>query len=87
MEDIYSSLLKEMGSLREAEEEISGVDAFLSTDKIKVASMDDLLNFFRLSNDTLVHKAQKDLWRISEANGQMIIERLFDPETKQPIKV
>jgi len=87
MGDIYSDLLSQMGSLREAEEvDHCGVDAFLSTDKIKVASLGDLADFFRLSNDTLVHKAQKDLWRITEANGEMMIERLFKPDNT-PLKV
>jgi hypothetical protein len=87
-DDVYASLAKEVGSLRNAEEvEANGVDGFLE-DKIKVASLSDLANFFRVGSDTLVHKAQKDLWKISEdEKGAVVIERLFDPDTKKPIKV
>lgn len=83
---IYDELLKNRASLKEAED-TAGMDAFLTQDKVKIASMGDLSDFFRISAETLVHKAQKDLWRISENNGQVVIERLFDPNTKEPIKV
>lgn len=94
--DIYEDLLQSMKGLRNAEEETSGLDEFLSPskeatilpDKMKVASLGDLSAFFRVSCDTLVHKAEKDLWRISEdKNGGVIVERLFDPDTKQAIRV
>jgi hypothetical protein len=85
--DIYEDLIKNAGSLRDVEEETSGIDAFLSSGKIKVASLGDLSGFFRVSNDTLVHKAQKDLWTIKESNGEVIIERLFDPSTNEPLKI
>ena len=85
---IYEELAKGMGSLKNAEKEIAGMDDFLSGNKIKVASLGDLSEFFRISSDTLVHKAEKDLWRIGEdEKGQVIIERLFDPTTKEAIKV
>ena len=83
---IYEDLLKDRPFLKEAED-VAGLDAFLVSEKRKVASMGDLSDFFRISSETLVHKAQKDLWRISENNGQVVIERLFDPNTKEPIKV
>ena len=86
--DIYEDLSKEMNSLKNADEETSGMDDFLTGNKIKIASLGDLSNFFRISSDTLVHKAQKDLWRISEdGQGQTVIERLFDPNTKEALKV
>jgi len=87
MADIYTELLQNLSDLRKtADDEVCGMDAFLS-DRVKVASMDDLFNFARIGNDTLVHKAEKDLWRISEDQGQLMIERLFDPESKNPIRV
>jgi hypothetical protein len=49
--------------------------------------MADLAMFTRIGTDTLVHKAEKDLWRISESSGQIVIERLFDPNSKEPLKV
>jgi hypothetical protein len=87
-DEMYSALAKEATNLRNAEEvDASGMDGFLDN-KIKVASMRDLSDFFRIASDTLVHKADKDLWKISEDDkGAVIIERLFDPDTKKPIKV
>jgi len=85
---MYQDLVKEAANLKDAEEvDSNGVDMFLEN-KVKVASLGDLSEFFRIATDTLVHKAKKDLWRISEdANGSVVIERLFDPNTKNPIKV
>lgn len=87
MEDgFYEGLLKEARGIG-SEAEFSGMDTFLA-DKVKISSMDDLFNFARISSDTLVHKAERDLWRIGEANGQMVIERLFDAaDPSKPIKV
>jgi len=86
--DIYEELSKGIGDLKTAGEEINGMDDYLSKKKVKVASLDDLFNFVRISSDTLVHKAQKDLWRIGEdEKGQTVIERLFDPNTQEAIKV
>jgi hypothetical protein len=84
---MYNSLIKDACNIKD-EEDVCGMDEYLTADKIKVASMSDLCNFFRVSNDTLVHKAEKDLWRISEdKNGKVVIERLFNPDTKQPLKI
>lgn len=87
--DIYEDLMKNAGSLRNAEEEINGVDDYLTgNNRIRVASIDDFFGFHRISTDTLIHKAEKDLWRVSEdESGQVIIERLFDPDTKQPLRM
>jgi hypothetical protein len=87
-DDMYVTLAKEATNLRDAEEfDANGVDGFLDN-KIKIASLGDLSDFFRIATDTLVHKAEKDLWKISEdAKGTVVIERLFDPDTKKPIKV
>lgn len=92
--DIYDDLLEGMSSLKDAEEaDVCGMDQFITPpeslpDKIKVASIGDLRDFLRIADDTLVHKAEKDLWRINEDNGgQVVIERLFNPDTKEPIRV
>jgi hypothetical protein len=86
--DIYEDLVKNAGSLKDAGEEICGIDEFLSSDKVRVASLGDLSGFFRLSEETLVHKAMKDLWAIKEnSKGDVIIERLFDPTTNEPLKI
>jgi hypothetical protein len=87
-DSIYVDLLKNAHTLKDAEKVDScGMDSYLS-DQIKVASLGDLSQFFRMSNDTLVHKAERDLWRIGEDKaGNVVIERLFDPTSNQPIKV
>lgn len=87
--DIYEGLLKGAGSLKDADEGISGIDDYLSgQNKIKVASIDDFFNFVRIGQDTLVHKSKKDLWKLSEdEKGQLVIERLFDPNTQQPLRI
>jgi hypothetical protein len=88
MEDIYHKLLDGMGSLKESKEDFNGVDDFLSGRKIKVSSIDDFFDFYRIGNTTLVHKAEKDLWAVAEnKNGDVVIERLFDPSTKEPLRI
>lgn len=85
---IYEDLIKNVGSLKKAEEDTSGIDDFLSPNRIKVSSLGDLSSFFRIGNDTLIHKAQKDLWRVVEnSDGDVVIERLFDPKTNEALKV
>lgn len=88
--NIYEELMKGMGDLRKAGDgEFSGIDDFLTThNRVKVASLGDLSSFFRISSDTLVHKAKKDLWRIVEGeDGEVMIERLFDPNTNEAIRI
>ena len=85
--NIYEQLIKNRSSLKVASEDTSGFDSFLG-DRLKLSSLGDLLGFSRIGFDTLVHKAEKDLWRIGEdESGQVIIERLFDPTTKEPLRV
>lgn len=51
------------------------------TSRVRVASCQDLKGFVRVSEDTLVHKSDKDLWALrKESNGGFYIERLFDDE-------
>lgn len=93
---IYDDLLKQAGDLRDVAP-TSGVDAFLDPEsvtpsvlepnRIRIASLRDLVGFSRIGQDTLVHKAEKDLWKISEDNGEIVIERLFDPTTKEPLRI
>jgi hypothetical protein len=87
--DIYQELLEGRASLSKlADEETIGMDDFFTDNQIKVASIDDFFQFVRLGNNTLVHKADKDLWRVAENDkGEVIIERLFDPSTKQPLRI
>lgn len=58
------------------------------TNRIRVASLGDLSGFFRLvgKDDTLVHKATKDLWKVHKDKSGYVIERLFD-DSGAPLKV
>jgi hypothetical protein len=74
-----------------------GVDTYLSgsipdkkasmgNGRRKIASLGDLDGFLRTSADTLIHKADRDLWSIKRTSaGEMFVERLFD-EQGEPIK-
>lgn len=53
------------------------------------ASLGDISHLFgyrRASDDTLIHKATKDLWAVQKQGDEYLIERLFD-STGSPIKV
>ncbi len=55
-------------------------------DRVKVASLETLHPFVRLSSDTLIHKSDRDLWSLQkEADGSYFIQRLFD-DNGEPIK-
>jgi hypothetical protein len=86
--NIYEALINGVDGLRNEKPEFNGIDDFLTTDRTKVSSLDDLLDFSRIGQDTLVHKSKKDLWRISEdKEGDVIIERLFDPQSGEALNV
>ena len=87
--DIYENLIKNASCLSTSDEEISGIDDYLTgKNKIRVASIDDFFNFVRIGQDSLVHKSTKDLWKLSEdEGGHVVIERLFDPNTNAPLKI
>jgi hypothetical protein len=61
-----------------------------SSVRIALGSLGDLSSFFEAartgSSSDLVHKATKDLWSCSEADGGFVIERLFT-EDGNPLKV
>lgn len=51
----------------------------------RVASLQDLDAFQRVSADTLIHKSDRDLWSIGkEADGSFYVQRLFDDQA--PVK-
>ena len=88
MDDIYQNLLNDRASLKTEDEPVCGMDDFLSGKKIKLASMDDFFQFLRIGNNTLVHKAERDLWKIGESDdGEVVVERLFDPTSKEPLRI
>lgn len=56
--------------------------------RMTVTAMGDLTEFMKSAGggDELIHKATKDLWKLSKKGDDYIIERLFD-ETGKPLKV
>jgi len=70
----------------------TGIDALFQREpalvrpRIRVASCRDLAAFTRVSEDTLVHKSDRDLWALRrEADGKYYIERMFD-DASGPLK-
>lgn len=54
---------------------------------MRVASLSVVAkDFLKVSSDTLVHKATKDLWSYREEAGEFVIERLFK-DNGEPLKV
>ncbi len=45
---------------------------------MRVGSLGDLTEFLKVSKDTLVHKATKDLWSFRMDGSSFLLERLFD---------
>jgi len=85
---IYEDLIKNSKDLSNVEEETNGIDGFFSSNRIKLSSLGDLSSFLRVGDETLIHKAQKDLWRVIEGdNGDIMIERLFDPKSGEALKI
>lgn len=59
-------------------------------DKIKVASIDQLMasGFLSLGGkltDRLVHRSDRDLWRLSQSDEGYVVERMFD-DSGNPLK-
>lgn len=72
-----------------------GMDSFMAREpqvvapfkSVRVASIRDLSGFTRLSAETLVHKADRDLWSIRrQSDGAMLIERMFNDDGS-PLKL
>lgn len=59
-----------------------------NTNRLRVSSMGDLSDFMRSAggDNDLVHKATKDLWKLSKSKEGYVIERLFDADG-EPLKV
>lgn len=53
--------------------------------QIRVASLGDLTDFFKVAEDTLIHRSSRDLWSFRQDGGDFVIERLFDG-TGEPLK-
>jgi len=55
------------------------------THRRRIASLGDLSGFLRLSNETLIHKSERDLWALRREGDQFVIELLFDDDGN-PVK-
>ena len=55
------------------------------TARVRVASVQALKPFERVSAETLVHKSDRDLWAIKKEGESYFIERLFD-DNGTPLK-
>lgn len=62
----------------------SAIDGFLSDNKqdiIKVSSSMDLTDFMKVSENTLIHKSNKDIWKVlRDKSGNVFIKRLMEED-------
>jgi len=62
----------------------SSIDGFLSDnthDVIKVSSSMDLTDFMKVSEDTLIHKSNKDIWKVmKDKSGAVFIKRMMEED-------
>jgi len=75
---LYSSEIKDLGHSKS-----SAVDNFLSPKEeiIKISSS-MLDEFLKISEDTLIHKSKKDLWKVfKDGENNIYIKRLFEGES------
>ena len=73
----------------------SGIDALFEREpqmimaarpkRMRVASLQQLVGFQRVSAETLVHKSNRDLWSLKKEGDKFYIERLF-ADNGQPLK-
>jgi len=76
----------------------TGIDSFLEAHsesdrpirknasmKVRVASLEQLDSFHRISAETLVHKSTKDLWTVTREDDGLYIQRLFQ-DNGAPLK-
>jgi len=53
--------------------------AKVTPQRIRISNLGDLSGFLRMSNDVLVRKCEKDLWKLTkDADGHHVIEKLYD---------
>ena len=84
---LYKDLEKGLKTARLASQAINeGIDAYLSNNVVKVASLEDIFAFDRIDKAALIHRSSKDLWTISsDENGGVQIIRQFD-DNGEPLK-
>jgi len=68
----------------------NSLDGTLNVKKasLRKISLEDLKGFVRISENLLINKAKKDLWKVEENDqGELMIYRLFDSTEESPLKV
>lgn len=62
----------------------SAIDGFLSDNRqdiIKISSNLDLTDFMKVSDDTLIHKSNKDIWKVMrDKSGTVFIKRMMEED-------
>ena len=63
----------------------SSIDGFLSDSQnniIKISSNMDLTDFMKVSEDTLIHKSNKDIWKVirDKSSGSIFIKRMIEED-------
>lgn len=84
--NLYAGLQKQASEKVVENAMRDGIGNFLADNRrVKIASLDDLFSYNRVSKDTLIHKSTKDLWTIeADDEGDVHITRLF--ESGKPVK-
>jgi hypothetical protein len=94
MDNIYTELQKAISEIKSGNTLYQDVfsstafDGYLSktasekpTIRKRITSMRQLSSFTRVSEDTLIHKCEKDLWRLTkDSKGNDVIEKLYDED-------
>lgn len=59
----------------------SSIDEFLGNSSVRKLASSELDDFLKLSEDTLIHKSKKDLWKMmKDDQGNVYIKRLFESD-------
>ena len=62
----------------------SAIDGFLADNEqqvIKISSNLDLTDFMKVSDDTLIHKSNKDIWKVMrDKSGTIFIKRMMEED-------
>ena len=59
----------------------NAIDGFLGNKDIRKLASSELDDFLKISNDTLIHKSKKDLWKMmKDKEGNIYIKRLFESD-------
>ena len=65
---------------------LKAIDTSKKAHTIRTSSLGDLSDFLRVSSDTLIHKATKDIWSFTKDGDEYVIERVLG-EDDTPLKI